>query len=266
MTRSFTAMNNPSENLTEEVPFLLSCGLDGIEISAEDPNSSIALVNQYRSLIQPHIKIGHTRDDLKLASKDKRERVEAIELMEDALNLFKSFGVEKVNIHPHRGSPNLTKEEIFALNVESLNEVALISEKLGIKLMLENQPPFVTMEEIKHVIDQISPPIFLLLDLAHAFCYAGDKGARSFITDYYSKIEHIHISDNGGTSDDHLFPRKGIMNFAEYASLINQYVSKDVAISLESFRIKDNGELRIVTDSERAKLVPEAISYLQSIF
>jgi sugar phosphate isomerase/epimerase len=264
--RRVLAMNNPGEELHEEIPFLLDCGVDAVELTAELPLSYVENIKAHWELVRAHVGIGHTRDDLMLASEVEEERISSIVMMNETLQLFKELGVTRVNVHPHRGSKGLSPEEVLRLNVSSLNEIAAYADGLGIELMLENQPPFPLVNQIAQVFEGINHPIFLLLDLAHAVCYGGDDEAVRFIETFGPRIKHIHVSDNRGSTDDHLFPGYGVVNLAKYAELIKKHVPADVSVSLESFRVETPAGLEVVSAHQRKKYVSVALGMLKELF
>ena len=101
--RRLFAMNNPSEPLDWEIPFLMRIGFDGVELTLEHPESYFDEVETHWDLIKKTARIGHTRDDLAFASENPKERETAIQIMKRSLDTFAKLGIGKVNIHPHRG-------------------------------------------------------------------------------------------------------------------------------------------------------------------
>ena len=265
-SRKIIAMNNPGAPLEVEIPFLLSCGVDGVEITAEPPCASLEQIRNHWNLVTKHIVIGHTRDDFAFASSEASERESSILNMMRSIDLFKEAGIKRVNIHPHRGSKNLTRDEVFKLNVDALDRIALHANHHGMELMLENQPPFPLVSDMQAVISKITSPIYILLDLAHAVCFGSASEAEKFIIEFAALIKHIHISDNDGSADQHLFPGYGLVDLKHYGSLINRLIPSDVAVSLESFRVMDGGKLRENMDEERPRYTTAAIELIREIF
>jgi len=263
--RLLYAMNNPLEPLEWEVKFLISMGFDGFELTLEPPMSYLEETEIHRDLIQSFVKIGHTRCDLEFASESSKDREFALEAMRDSLDKFQTFGVTEANYHPHRGSKSLNQEQIFKYNVDSLNHLIPYAAERGIRLMIENQPPYPNAADLRKLRDALDHPFYLLLDLAHAFCYCGDGGTVELIETFGESIAHVHISDNMGSDDDHLFPNYGKVDFLKYFKLLNLHMKENVNYSIESFRITRGNELDIVTRDERATYISEAVAYLKNL-
>ena len=263
--RSVFAMNNPGEPLDVEIPFLLSCGVDGIEHTIEPPCSYFTQIADSWPLVEKHCRIAHTRDDLAFASRDPDQRTAAIAAMNDAFAVCKKLGFRRINVHPDRGSQGLSQSEVFDLNVCALSSLSQAASDLDLELMLENQPPFTSPSQIEDVLSAVSGELFVLLDIAHAHCYGKAQEIDEFITRLGKKIRHIHISDNRGENDEHLFPGYGSIKFDGLLDLINDNVDPSVAFSLESFRLFDGGALRMVTPQERGPLVSAAIDFINEL-
>jgi sugar phosphate isomerase/epimerase len=263
--RRLFAMNNPSEPLDWEIPFLMRIGFDGVELTLEHPESYFDQVETHWDLIKQTARIGHTRDDLAFASENSKERETAIQIMKRSLDTFAKLGIGKVNIHPHRGPVSLSYDEKLHHNAAALNELIPYANSLHIQLMLENQPPFPSVLDLKRLQDLTNYPIYLLLDLAHAYCYCGDQGTKEMIEFFGQRIAHVHLSDNRGEGDEHLFPRYGTLNFPYYFEMLRGVLKENVDFSLESFRIFSGDELRTVTREEREIYVGEAVKYLKNL-
>lgn len=263
--RQLIVMNNPNAPLDEEISFILECGFDGLELTLEPPYSYFSAVEIHKELILKNIVIGHTRDDLKFASNIETERQDSIVIMKESLDLFKTLGVKRVNIHPHRGSSGLSRDEVFELNIKSLNDIVPHASNLGIELMIENQPPFTLVTDMERIFKEVNGPLYLLLDLAHATCYGSESETIAFLIKFKDRIKHLHISDNMGSSDDHLFPGYGVLDFRKYFEVINDNISSDVVVSLESFRVLKEGKYSLVEDSKRFEYVRNAQIFLREM-
>lgn len=263
--RRLFAMNNPSEPLDWEIPFLMRMGFDGFELTLEYPESYFEQVDKHWDLIKQTARIGHTRDDLAFASENPEERETAIQVMKRSLDTFAKLGIGKVNIHPHRGSASLSYQEILHYNAAALNELIPYADSHHIQLMLENQPPFPSVMDLKRLQELTNYPIHLLIDLAHAYCYCGDQGTAEMIEFFGKRIAHVHLSDNRGQHDEHLFPRYGSLNFPYYFEMLRGVLNENVDFSLESFRIFSGDGLRTVSREERELYVREAVVYLKKL-
>ena len=259
-------MNNPSEVLTKELPYILERGVDGIELSIEPGPSYVENSIGLKGVFPGKILAGHTRDDLPIASRNRELRRESIEELSRALNVFSELGVNLVTIHPHRGDPGTEISELIDLNVESLHKLADRASSLGVNITLENQPPFETAELMHTVLSKLERKVGMTFDLAHAHCYGDVNNFEQFLVLNASYIQHVHLSDNRGKKDEHLFSRYGTFAFEKNIPLLAKATKyKFLRYSSESFRILHAGEGKSVSLQDRPRYVDESVKYLSEI-
>jgi sugar phosphate isomerase/epimerase len=93
-----------------------------------------------------------------------------------------------------------------------------------------------------------------------------DKEVMNFIKNLNQYIEHIHVTDNDGDDDDHLFLGYGKIDIKKYLKKLSKYIKKDIYVSIEAFIIKEeNNNYRNVKKEEREKLTKESIKILRKI-
>ncbi len=258
-------MNNPHEKINDELIFLNSLNLDGLELTLEPSEWYLDKVNLD---LMDKFDIGHTRCDLEFASTDKEVRLDAIDEYKICLDKFYELGIELVNFHPHYNK-DITKEDSQQFNLDALRIITKYAKTKNIKIMIENQYPFENSNEMSKVFDKIKD-IYLLFDIAHAYYMNedGDLAIVDFLDKYSNKIKHIHLSDNDGEDDDHYFIGYGSINFKRYIPMINEIFSKDeIFLSLEAFIVKINeeGDWEIVEKDDRKKLTIESINRIRDL-
>ena len=130
--------------------------------------------------------------------------------------------------------------------------------------MIENQNPFPFPKDYEQIFSEV-PDAMLLLDIAHAFYLSGEEGVLYFINNFSQKIRHVHLCDNTGKDDDHLFLGKGEINFKKFITEVVEKIDHPVAFSLEPFMVNDSPDgLRFASQSERRQLLNESISIVRN--
>lgn len=73
---------------------------------------------------------------ISLCSKDKKERIIAIEKHKEWLDFSKSIGCSSIRVN--LWSDNLTKDQVFMYSIDSLNNLLEYSEKIDMSIVVEN--------------------------------------------------------------------------------------------------------------------------------
>lgn len=86
----------------------------------------------------------------------------------------------------------------------ALEELMLFARHRGVEILLENIPNRLsTAERLMHFIEVTHLPLNFVLDTGHANLDAGVAEAYSIMGD---RIRSLHVHDNDGKTDQHLFP------------------------------------------------------------
>ena len=112
------------------------------------------------------------------------------------------------------------------------------AEKIEQTIILETQTPYettmiITADDVRWAMDQVNSPYFkCMLDLAAPFTYGEPISA------YFDKmgkdVKHIHFIDCEKTSEDHLIPGDGEMDFPRIVKYLKE-IEYDGYLSLELF-------------------------------
>ena len=263
-------MNNPFVPLERELQYISNWPVDAIELTVETPEAYLDKIPSVKKILSGRLAAGHTRDDLPLASPDKAERLAAVNELLKSIELLAELGVPLVTVHPNRGIKGQSNETVFELNCESLLLLAERARTAGIRLLVENQPPFPSAGEMSALVDALGGRVGLTLDLAHAYCYGGQANVTAFIETLAHKVEHIHISDNNGSTDEHLFPTFGTFDFVSNVPLLLNRIAasrapRELCITLESFRLSVGGHLKMIEVDERDQMVSDAVHYIKKL-
>ena len=240
-------MNNPANDIYEELRFAGENKFDFIDLTIEPPKAQIENINPNKILLlckkyKLNI-IGHTNFYLHWASPIKRLREASMQELIEHLELFSKLGVKLVNIHSHWYQPNSSKREIIDRIIESLKELVVIADKHDIKIMLEHQPNgfLDTPESLLPIFSQVKNLLFHL-DVGHAQVAGKEENlTKEFLTHFRNKLAHIHFSDNKGLNDDHLPIGAGIIDWKDIIMQLRK-IGYDKTITLEVF-VKDRSYL-----------------------
>jgi sugar phosphate isomerase/epimerase len=126
-----------------------------------------------------------------------------------------------LSIHPgwHTATEQFTKGKAWELNVRSIHKLLKYADSLDVELLIENVPitlPYllVSISDFKMFYNELKYEIGMTLDIAHSNL---QNETIEFITTFSEKIKHIHVSDNFGSSDEHLPIGKGTIEWKEIA-------------------------------------------------
>lgn len=141
------------------------------------------------------------------------------------LEVLKRLGAKKVTIHPFK---NLSIEE----NIKIFNDLDMFFKKNKMQLLIENvsSAPFNIASDMEELIKGV-PGAKITLDIGHANM---NNELDKFIDIFKTKIGHIHLHDNIGTSDHLFFNSKDNIN--KIITTINS-LGYDDTVLLETFSI-----------------------------
>lgn len=212
-------MNNPANDVYEEIKFAGENKFDFIDLTLEPPMAIIENINldnilslckKYKLSI-----LGHTNFNLPWASPVKRLKEASMQELTEQLALFNAFGVKLVGVHSHWYQPNCDKEEIIERIIESLTKLVTTAKQYDIKLVLEHTPTgfLNTPESLQPIFDKVKNLLFLL-DVGHAQVSGKGKNlTEEFLVHFKDKLTHVHFSDNKSINDDHLPIGAGIIDW-----------------------------------------------------
>ena len=107
--------------------------------------------------------------------------------------------------------------EVTDVGLERIKKIVEVAEQKEIKLAFEN---LTTLEHLDAVFEKFSSPyVGFCYDSGHENCFAQ---GRDFLTKYGNKLVALHLHDNDGTCDQHLFPFSGTVNWKHIMDQINK--------------------------------------------
>lgn len=162
-------------------------------------------------------------------------RVLRLAEMKHSMDLAKMLGAKCWVVHPimpHRvrDIPEGNAESTWALNLEFMSALAAYAEQIHLTVCLENMPhrnfSMAKPEKVLEMVEQIGSPYFqICLDTGHVATQEGMDIAEQ-VRLLGSHIRALHIHDNSGEKDQHLYPGRGVIPWKDFAQAL-----KDVGFS-----------------------------------
>jgi len=242
----FGAMNFPIRPLMDEIHAIGSLGFDYLELAMDPPEAHYRHLRVRRDAIQAGLDrygmglVCHLPTFIHTADLTTSIREASREEVLNSLSAARDLGAHKVVLHPSfvggmgRSAPEIARRHAMA----ALDAAAREGEKLGCRICLENLftrlTPFTTPDDFEAAF-QRWPHLRMTLDVGHAFIDGrGMDLIFEFMHRFGDRIDHLHISDNGGRQDDHLAVGGGAIDFRALISALKR-LDYDETVTLEIF-------------------------------
>ena len=169
------------------------------------------------------------------------------EEMKKSMRMAKLLGCDKWVVHPImpnllRDLPDGTAENTWQLNVEFMGWLLDYAKQIDVTICLENMPhrnfSMAKPEKVLELAKLMNDPHFAVcLDFGHVATQEGLSVADQ-IRLLGDKLQAVHIHDNLGEKDQHLWPMKGIIDWQEAMKALKE-IGYDGPFSFET--CPDNG-------------------------
>lgn len=180
----------------------------------------------------------NTGSPYSLVFEDPQMNKESLEYFKLTLDMAKEIGSQYCMFACNHPGYGRNREEVKKLFVDNMKVLADYAEQIEQTIILEPVTPYegtiiVSSDDVRWALDQVNSPRFkCMLDLAAPFTYGEPISA------YFEKmgddVRHIHFVDCERTSEDHLIPGDGEMDFPRIVSYLKQ-VGYEGYLSLELF-------------------------------
>jgi len=233
------AMNNPMVDVVEEIEAYARYGFDFIDLTLEPQaaySGTLPIDKVKEALDRTGIGIvGHTAHYLPIASPIPEVRESAIAEIERDLLVFSLLGAEKANVHPFLWAPLHETRWIRETNIAAFQRLLTRAKELGLKLMLENIPPYFNTPRDLSVVFAAVPELSFHLDVGHANLETEHNLTVELASLFAGRLEHVHFSDNnGGELDLHLPLGVGKIDWSWIVHILKR-IGYDGTITLEVF-------------------------------
>lgn len=146
-------------------------------------------------------------------------KAEFLTLQKQMLDGAKSIGIKIAVLHPS-AEPYTDEERADCLEcaIDTIGKLCTYANSIGIELALENLPRTCLCrdkEEMLYFLERV-PALKVCYDMNH--CLRGDN--IEFLRAVTNKLITIHVSDYDGVDERHWLPGKGINNWEEIISVL----------------------------------------------
>ena len=171
-----------------------------------------------------------------------KEREERLDKMKKSVVITSLLGCDNLVIHPIMpyGIEDLKygkQQEAWDLNVEFFKSLIAFAKQYSVTVCLENMPmPYfsiATPEKILEFVKEINDDYFkICLDTGHVSIFP-ELSIGNEIRKLGNYIKVLHIHDNMGDRDSHLYPTKGIIDWHNFVNALDE-IGYDGVLSLET--------------------------------
>ncbi len=188
---------------------------------------------------------GHLDLPFDIASPDLAARAKMLDSIKRRIDLFAEVGITAAVIHPGGGTITDPAER-FKNQLEGLHALTTHAQGTGVVMCLE---PCCSGWDLAPLLRATAPAqVGICLDTGHV--NLTDENQADLILSWGPRLRGLHIADNDGKTDLHLFPRqpRGIINWWPIISALEEIAYA----GLYNFELP--GENRVSLDERRAKL------------
>jgi endonuclease IV len=148
---------------------------------------------------------------LNIAGQERKERIEAMDEIKRAIEAAELIPFRFLVLHVGVAG-ELFDEHKFEGALTSIEHLRAFAKPLGMRLLLENIPNELTTPEqlVKMIRTLRYDDIGVCLDLGHAHLGPGVEAAIETLKPW---IHSVHVHDNHGVRDEHLWPGEGTIDF-----------------------------------------------------
>jgi sugar phosphate isomerase/epimerase len=155
---------------------------------------------------------------LNIAGQDRKERIQAMDEIKRAIEVAEVIPFRFLVLHAGISGERF-HEHKFEGALTSVEHLRAFAKPLGVQLLLENIPNELTAPE--KLVDLIRTlhyeDVGVCLDLGHAHLEPGVEAAVETLKPY---IRSVHVHDNHGMKDEHLWPGEGSIDWKHTMELL----------------------------------------------
>jgi sugar phosphate isomerase/epimerase len=180
---------------------------------------------------------------------DKARRIEAMDEIRRALESAEHIPLRYLVVHLGDRSDTWSPRSMeYALT--ALEHLGAFAAPLGVRLLVENILNEPTTPEHLQLILQTGhlDNVGVCLDLGHAHISPGIQEAVSILGD---RITSMHVHDNHGARDEHLWPGEGTIDWAAVNTALKSLAKAPAAV-LEIAHARDDSSSTITTKMKEA--------------
>jgi len=202
-------MNHPGRNPIAEITWFGENGFDFVDFTLEPPCAAPDQINPgaIKDTLAKHNLdvVAHCAWFIPLSSPLANIRQASLAEFRRSLRVAYAIGAKVMNTH-YFGVPSLfPPEKAIEWNVETLQPLCEEAAELGITTVIENAPRQgeKQLENLVAIMERL-PLLRFHLDSGHAKLERNEDRFDEYLEKLGHKLLHVHLSDNDGTTDQHL--------------------------------------------------------------
>lgn len=168
-----------------------------------------------------HAPFGRSID---ISSFDDQIHEQGVASVIKAIEFTRALGAQITVVHAGDGKVTANRKKRLDRAAGIIRELAVLAEDAEVILAVENQPPgYISgnADEMLHIIEAAnSDSVGICFDTGHANLTGRfEEEARRLLP----LTVTMHLHDNDGSKDQHLFPGQGIVNWRIFSELFQRY-------------------------------------------
>lgn len=234
------------EHLATALPALADEGVRALEVwmnsSSHFDATSAADVDELRTTMDAHGLWAYSThapfgEQLDISALHEDARGGAVGAHCAAIHASRALGAELIVVHPGTTAPSADERPArLRAVIESVKALAAVADRCGVRVAIENMIPDAlggSAEDVAHIVDAVGAAhVGVCLDTGHAHLGEGVTTAAATLAE---RIIAIHLDDNDGSSDQHILPSKGAIDWHAAAAALRQ-LNYQAPICVESGR------------------------------
>jgi sugar phosphate isomerase/epimerase len=203
------AMNHPSRNAVKEIDWIGQHGFDFVDFTLEPPAADPDHIDPaaVRAALDRHGLgvVAHTAWFLPFGSPFASVREACLGEFRRALRVSQQIGARVMNTHFSKPPKFFRPELAVEWQAEVLARLCDEAAGLGVTVVLEHVPHGGSeqLENIVAIMERV-PLLRFHLDSGHAKLERGYDCWEEYLDRLGSRLQHVHLSENDGTADQHL--------------------------------------------------------------
>lgn len=150
---------------------------------------------------------------LNIASEERKDRVQAMDEIKRAVEVAEKLPFQFLVLHLGAQGEHYSERK-FEGALSSIEHLRAFAKPLGVHLLVENIPnELTTPQKLVELIRTLRfDDLGVCLDVGHAHL---EPGVEQAIEELKPLVRSVHVHDNQGTKDDHLWPGEGTIDWAQ---------------------------------------------------
>jgi sugar phosphate isomerase/epimerase len=174
----------------------------------------------------------HLPFTLDIGAPHEHVREGAIRELSAALETAAQFDAQKAVVHANSDAWRPAWDEGTVQNniVDSLSELEVVADEVGIELCVENIPgKWFGLDDFDRLFEETD--LSMTFDTGHAYVESYDSAAQAeFVAEHADRISHVHVNDTRKQADEHVPVGSGFLDFGRILDPL-----EDATLSIEVF-------------------------------